>query len=424
MIVKNETHIIKECLESMVSFIDRYDITDTGSTDGTPELIKEFMDEHGIPGEVYISDWKGFGKSRTEALKRCDGKADYMWMIDADDRITGTFNYPRVMDAYAYSLRLGRPDFSWFRNQIFKTGVDWEYTGILHEYAECKSAGPEARVIKWDEGDYFVEARTLGARNVGIDPKEKYARDAEQLLDALTNEDSEFYEPNNVRYQFYLAQSFFDSHQWDKAEEAYKKRIEMGGWDEEIWFSYFRIAILKAIQEQTWEEVKQAYLEAFEYRPHRAEPLYEIARVCRSMGRPRQAYIYARMGSEIQYPNQDILFIAKDVYDWKMIDEFGSVAFYIGDYMNGLGACQRLLSENKFPESERERIVNNLKSYENQMTGIHQQQIQQQQQQQEFLEEQKRLEKESKKEEKIIKAMQPKKSTKTQSPKKVKKKRK
>ena len=57
-IVKNESHIIKEMLESMIPYIDRYDITDTGSDDGTPELIKEFMKEKGIPGEVYLSDWK------------------------------------------------------------------------------------------------------------------------------------------------------------------------------------------------------------------------------------------------------------------------------------------------------------------------------------------------------------------------------
>ena len=94
MIVNDETHIIKECLESMLPYIDRYDITDTGSTDGTPELIKEFMDEHGVPGEVYLSDWKGFGKSRSESLINAEGKATYAWMIDADDKITGTFIYP------------------------------------------------------------------------------------------------------------------------------------------------------------------------------------------------------------------------------------------------------------------------------------------------------------------------------------------
>ena len=53
MIVKNEEHIIKECLESMYKSIDRYDITDTGSTDKTKEIIKEFFDEKEIPGEIY-----------------------------------------------------------------------------------------------------------------------------------------------------------------------------------------------------------------------------------------------------------------------------------------------------------------------------------------------------------------------------------
>ena len=51
MIVKNETHIVKECLSSMLPYIDRYDITDTGSDDGTPELIEQFI-KKGIDREA------------------------------------------------------------------------------------------------------------------------------------------------------------------------------------------------------------------------------------------------------------------------------------------------------------------------------------------------------------------------------------
>jgi glycosyltransferase involved in cell wall biosynthesis len=61
MIVKDESHIIKECLESVSKIIDRYDITDTGSTDGTQDLIREFFEEKGIPGEVHQSDWNSLG---------------------------------------------------------------------------------------------------------------------------------------------------------------------------------------------------------------------------------------------------------------------------------------------------------------------------------------------------------------------------
>ena len=69
MIVKNEEHIITECLESIYKQVDRYDITDTGSSDKTKEIIKQFFDDKGIPGEVYETEWQGFGKSRTKSLE-------------------------------------------------------------------------------------------------------------------------------------------------------------------------------------------------------------------------------------------------------------------------------------------------------------------------------------------------------------------
>ena len=69
MIVKDEEHIITTCLESIYKHIDRYDITDTGSTDKTKEIIKTFFEEKGIPGEVHEMEWLGFGKSRTSHLK-------------------------------------------------------------------------------------------------------------------------------------------------------------------------------------------------------------------------------------------------------------------------------------------------------------------------------------------------------------------
>jgi len=420
MIVKNESHIIRECLESMLPYIDRYDITDTGSDDGTPELIKEFFDQYNVPGEVYLSDWKGFGKSRSESLLNVIGKATYAWVIDADDIISGNFKYPNSMTADSYSLRLGRPDFSWFRNQIFKIDKDrqWEYTGVLHEYAQMKDVHPSKVQVEKISGDYYVVARTLGARNVGIDPVEKYTKDAEVLISALTNEDDPNYEPKNVRYQFYLGQSYFDSQQWDKAEEAYIKRAEMGGWEEEVWFSMYRVAIIKAVKQKPWHEVKEAYLEAWNFRPTRAEPLYEIARAYRSMDKPRLAWIYAKQGCEIPYPQNDILFIGQDIYDWKMLDEFGSTAFYANDYHNGFQACNMLMSKiEQIPEEHQGRIKENYSSYRQQLEGMHAHN-------QAIIEQQKAVEKADKKEEKQIKSQTPKKSTKTEGRKGFKEKKK
>lgn len=356
MIVKNETHIIKECFDSISKYIDYWVIVDTGSTDGTQELIKSYFAEKGIPGELHERPWVGFGHNRTEALQLCDGKADWAWMIDADDFIQGKFefppNIPQEVDGWA--LKFARGEFEWLRTQIFRTGRDWKYVGVLHEYPTIEGRTPNIGRI---DGSYAIVARTLGARNKDIDPIEKYKKDAEVLEKALIEE------PNNVRYQFYLAQSYFDSQQWDKAEEAYKKRVEMGGWEEEQFYASYRIALCRGLQNKQWFDIQQGFLEAWELRPTRAEPLHQLARVYRLMGHPRLAFLFAKAALDIPYPENDILFVSADVYKYAILDEIGSTAFYAGKPHMGYSACKKLLVENLLPESEVERVQNNLNQY-------------------------------------------------------------
>ncbi len=53
MIVKNESHIIKEGLTTLLPYIKDYEISDTGSTDNTKETIMEFFKQNNIPGKHY-----------------------------------------------------------------------------------------------------------------------------------------------------------------------------------------------------------------------------------------------------------------------------------------------------------------------------------------------------------------------------------
>ena len=370
MIVKDETHIIESCLESMSQYIDYWVICDTGSTDGTQDMIKNFFEEKGIPGELHEVPWEGFGKSRTRALGLCDGKADYAWMIDADDYVEGDFKFPQQMNADGYSLKIQRGDFTWWRNQIFKTGIGWGYEGVLHEYAICRGKKPEEQKQERLDGNYHIEARTMGARNVGITPVEKYTKDAEMLLDALTNPESPNYEPKSTRYQFYLAQSYFDSQQFEKAEKAYTDRVQMGGWEEEVYYSMFRMAIISTILERPWHEQSTRYLQAWAYRPIRAEPLHQLARLHRTRGEPRQAYLYAKHAAELKLPPHDILFISEDVYNWMCVDEIGASAFYCHDFERGAAACKFILDKKLCPNEDKERIEKNLETYKKVLTDL------------------------------------------------------
>ena len=80
MIVKNESKVIQRCLESVKGTIDYWVIVDTGSTDGTQQLIKECLKD--IPGELHERPWvdlsiTGMRRSSTQKRKAITSS---LWM--------------------------------------------------------------------------------------------------------------------------------------------------------------------------------------------------------------------------------------------------------------------------------------------------------------------------------------------------------
>ena len=88
MIVKNEAGVIRRCLDSVRPFIHHWVIVDTGSTDGTQKLIREYLAD--VPGELHERPWKNFGHNRSEALALARGKSDYILVIDADEELVAS----------------------------------------------------------------------------------------------------------------------------------------------------------------------------------------------------------------------------------------------------------------------------------------------------------------------------------------------
>ena len=256
----------------------------------------------------------------------------------------------------------------------------WRYNGVLHEYPITDK--PNTSLIKI-EGNYFLNARTLGARNVGVTPVDKYKKDAELLESELLKD------PTNSRNQFYLGQSYFDSQQWEKAIVAYQGRIALGGWPEEVYYSMYRIAVAKAMMDRPWPEIMMSFLEAYNYRPSRAEPLVHIAQVLRQkFNQPAAAFVFARQAVEIPFPANDILFIPTALYEFAALDEVSATAYAGGRPDIGYHFTKKLLLSGKVPDDQLPRIQNNLKQYEMIMQQIAQnnvamkQQIGQQQAQQ------------------------------------------
>ena len=186
MIVKNESKIIKNTLENLCSYInfDYWVISDTGSTDSTPDIIKSFFNSKNILGELIHNEWQDFGTNRTMALKAAYNKTDYLFIFDADDKIHGEFKISNNLDKDSYFLKFG-PNPTYFRKLLVNNRINWIFKGILHEYIECE----KLQKISEDfiQGNYYIESGRIGARN--NDPN-KYLNDAKILDNEFNKETS------------------------------------------------------------------------------------------------------------------------------------------------------------------------------------------------------------------------------------------
>jgi tetratricopeptide (TPR) repeat protein len=347
MIVRDEAHVIRECLDTVSPYIDYWVICDTGSQDNTAAIIEDYFEESGIPGELHHHDWQDFGVNRSRALDLVRGKARYAWVIDADDFLTGTPDLDNLSaDSYDLRYRLG-DNCTYWRRQIFRMDLPWEYRGVVHEYAHCEEPADSTRL----DGAYHVEARRLGGvRNRDSD---KYARDV-ALLERAHADD-----PEDARTVFYLAQSHYDHGNMPMAEHWYRVRVAMGGWEEEVFYSLLRVGLSLEAQGAPFSSIRSALLDAWEYRPTRAEPLSHLARLCRLETQWHQAYLYAAQAVQIPYPEQDLLFVDDSVWQWRALDELAIAAYWTGRFRESRDYCQRLLENSLLPESECQRVRNN-----------------------------------------------------------------
>jgi glycosyltransferase involved in cell wall biosynthesis len=344
MIVRNEAHIVRETLDSVASYICSWVIVDTGSDDGTQELIVNHMAALGISGELHQRPWRDFGHNRTEALTLAQRHGDYIWVIDADDLLVGVPDFGQL-DSDVYIMRMGQGSFLYWRPQLFRDGIRVRWVGVVHEVPEWDHSCSVERL----PGDYHIESRRLGARSKDL---QKYERDRDLLLAEVERN------PDSARSVFYLAQTYFDLGDFVSARRWYARRVELGGWDQEVFYAMYRFAESMAALEEPWPDVQEAYLRAWEFRPIRAEPLYAVARRCRIDARYRLGYMFARYAAAVPLPEED-LFVDAEVYRWRAVDELAVCAGWIGENAEAFMLNRSLLARNDIPDDDRQRISAN-----------------------------------------------------------------
>jgi glycosyltransferase involved in cell wall biosynthesis len=355
MIVKNETKVLDRLFRSVKDVIDYYVIVDTGSTDATPEFITRWMRTAGIPGEVHHREWVNFGVNRDQALKlACAADCcDWVLFIDADEELgfSNPFFYQDLEQGTSYYIEKHHDQIRYAVLHLLDIRRNtWEWRGPAHEYIAHLS-GPNARDRLDDLWIIFHTGQ--GARSHGVTQKEKFLRDA-RLFEAEVAR-----QPDDARSRFYLAQSYRDAGERRKAYQHYGKRVGMGGWAEEAYVAQCERAKLAISLGLGHTDIVAEHLKAYSLRPTRAEALGQLAAYCREHRRYPEGYLFSKVGKDIPLP-PDILFVRRDIYEWRLLDEFSICAYWIGHYGEAVEAGQQLLAEGRYPPSEKERLARNL----------------------------------------------------------------
>lgn len=329
MIVKNEERVIERSLRSALKFMDTWVIVDTGSTDATMDIIRRVAKELGKPGILEQRPWVNFGHNRSEALALASGYMDWIWMLDADDTIEGdTSRIVLHSKQTGYNVPIHHGDMRQKRVHVFNSSYTWRYVGAVHEYADCTDGPYPTECLP---ETIWIQARTEGSRSA--DPL-KYAKDAEMLEEELKKG------ADPGRNLFYLAQSYRDANNVEKAIETYKRRAERGGWIEETYMSY--VNLLKLVS--TYEEKLTYACAAQDCLPDRKEAIYELMLWCRKNSHCHHQVVTLLGEAYKDVPmNPGRLFVDTNAYNWRYDDELGVLAYYAKQYTIGVAACERAL---------------------------------------------------------------------------------
>lgn len=215
MIAKNEEKLLPQCLQSVRDYIDEIIVVDTGSTDRTVEIAKNFG------AEVYHHLWEAsFSKHRNQSISYARG--EWLLMLDADEELkkgSGEVLRKAVGDKDIDSIDVTNISFfnngsseAWInQRRVFRNKPDIFYEGIVHEQLVGTTRCKRYPIYIYHYG-YDLEG--------GLSQK-KHERNVELIKKQIVGE------PDNYFYHLNLAVCYSTHFEFRKAIDEALKAIKL-----------------------------------------------------------------------------------------------------------------------------------------------------------------------------------------------------
>jgi tetratricopeptide (TPR) repeat protein len=291
--------------------------------------------------KIFEEPWVDFGRNRTKAIEHARGLAEYNLMLDADDWLECApwFEMPELHHDH-YDLLIRDIGIEYWRSFFFRNDSDYYFAGAMHEHLTKRTTSGYAPKL---HGIYYHRNAS------GTDIKRH-----EAAIASLSK-------GNDPRSVFYLAQELKDSGRWRESIEKYELRASMGAWTEEVFWSLFQVGRLHQALQSPASVVEACYGKAVDYSPERSpEPLNDLAWYFLEKQDYAKAYQYAKQGLGKKFPGAELLFIDRNVYEWRLKDACAIAACWLGKHEQAKILNEELLADGFLPEFQRPRVEENL----------------------------------------------------------------
>jgi glycosyltransferase involved in cell wall biosynthesis len=363
MIVRDESAIIRRALDSMKHIIDTFLIMDTGSKDGTPNIIRAWATENNIMGDVFHVPWVNFGHNKTQLIQGARGHhnphiscASYYVWLDADEVwITDSANPESYILDKQYVL------------QKFNACPKHDIFMIPTLFGPLKyrrwNACRNNQLYRWDQPvhEIFVgeerndsvdiDGIVLLARKEGNSSRnpDRYKNDAAMFLEYLRDH------VDDPRATYYLAQTY-ESFDTAASIEWHKKRVAiLSGYNEERYISCLHLGRLVTDE----SEKITHWLAGTRINPGRLECFYELLMLEYRKNNHRGVIGWGFSAPDEREPRKDWLFVEPAVYNGMFDLHFGVSLYWTQHYVEGLRVSERALTtaESKLHGRIKENIM-------------------------------------------------------------------
>jgi tetratricopeptide (TPR) repeat protein len=340
MIVKNSGKQLENMLLSTLPLIDRWTIIDTGSSDETAEIVNRVLASK--RGKLYQMPFVDFSTTRNLCLDLAGSSCKYTIMLDDTYYLHGNlrdFLNKTRDDLYAdsFSMYIQTNDVLYASVRIIVSDTKLRYKYRVHEVFEERD---NVNVIipqknAWIDDKQFehTQKRTNERKN----------QDVQMLMEDLQED------PNNPRTYYYIAQTYLNMKNYEKAYEYFLKRgkFAYSGYIQERFDAIFEAARIANFNlNKPWNDCLSLYQIAISIDDTRPEPYYYIGVHQYANNNENDAFQYFKKAYQLGVPLQT-QFAVRPIISHHFVPKFlTKLCYQQNDYALGKEVSSYFLQNN------------------------------------------------------------------------------